>query len=509
MILDACKLMSYFADFNKNDVKPDSQWISNADAGFWASENIPFFDCPDKEIEEIYYFRWWTYRKHLKKTADGFVVTQFLPDVAWARKYNTINTSQHFSEGRWIHDPGYLDDYTFFWFRKGGDPKFYSFWPAYESYARYLVNLDHTLIVALLPDFISNFKAWAAEGPRGHGGRLLDNGLYWQIDSWDGMEFSIGGSGARPSINSYLYGDAAAIACIAELAGKSDTAGEFRQKAAKIKSGVQNLLWDQEAHFFKTRAYAKAKGDYGNDPLYPDDSLVDVREQIGFTPWYFNLPDAGYEAAWKQLMDPEGFYAPFGPTTAEIRHPGFTVAPGGCVWNGRSWPYATSITLAAMANLLNHYQQDFVDKNDYFTLLKIYARSHHLKRADGSVIPWIDEDLDPFTGEWMTRSYLRSLPEVSKADGGRERGKDYNHSSFCDLIITGLAGFRPRADDILEINPLIPDDWDYFCLDHLLYHGQLITVLFDRTGRHYGRGAGLQVFADGRPARAANLPDFL
>jgi len=26
--------------------------------------------------------------------------------------------------------------------------------------------------------------------------------------------------------------------------------------------------------------------------------------------------------------------------------------------------------------------------------------------------------------------------------GGVERGKDYNHSTFCDLIITGLVGLR-------------------------------------------------------------------
>ena len=37
----------------------------------------------------------------------------------------------------------------------------------------------------------------------------------------------------------------------------------------------------------------------------------------------------------------------------------------------------------------------------------------------------------------------------------------YNHSSFCDLVITGLVGLRPRADDLLEMNPLIPaGTWD-------------------------------------------------
>jgi len=54
---------------------------------------------------------------------------------------------------------------------------------------------------------------------------------------------------------------------------------------------------------------------------------------------------------------------------------------------------------------------------------------------------------------------------------GEERSRYYNHSAFNDLIITGLIGLRPRADDIVEINPLVPaGKWKWFCLDNLLYH---------------------------------------
>jgi Mannosylglycerate hydrolase MGH1-like glycoside hydrolase domain len=51
---------------------------------------------------------------------------------------------------------------------------------------------------------------------------------------------------------------------------------------------------------------------------------------FGYTPWYFNRPDAGYEQAWKQLMDPNGFYAPFGPATAEREHPAPVEIRTGC-----------------------------------------------------------------------------------------------------------------------------------------------------------------------------------
>ena len=78
-----------------------------------------------------------------------------------------------------------------------------------------------------------------------------------------------------------------------------------------------------------------------------------------------------------------------------------------------------------------------------------------------------------------------------------ERGKDYNHSGFCDLIISDLLGIKPRSDDIVEINPLIPDSWDWFCIDKLLYHGRELTLIWDKTGEKYHRGKGLMLFMDG------------
>jgi hypothetical protein len=65
------------------------------------------------------------------------------------------------------------------------------------------------------------------------------------------------------------------------------------------------------------------------------------------------------------------------------------------------------------------------------------------------------------------------------------------------------------------VNPLLPDDtWDYFCLDGVSYHGRTLTILYDKTGKRYGRGAGLRLFADGKEIGAretlgrltANLP---
>jgi hypothetical protein len=158
------------------------------------------------------------------------------------------------------------------------------------------------------------------------------------------------------------------------------------------------------------------------------------------------------------------------------------------------------VTLTALANVLADYPQQVVSKDDYLETLKTYAKSHRIKCDDGAQVPWIDENLNPFTGDWIARTRLKSWKNGTwdPGKGGVERGKDYNHSTYCDLIITGLAGLRPRADDIVEIHPLLPDHaWAWFCLDGVPYHGHLLTILYDKTGTRYGKGPGLRVFADG------------
>jgi hypothetical protein len=485
-VLDKEHFLHYIDRFNQLDDELYIQAVPNRDAWGFLKENIPFFECPDRDLEEIYYFRWWTYRKHIKETPEGHVITEFLPQVGWSGKFNTIScpAGHHFYEGRWLHSPEYLDQYATFWFRGGGEPRRYSFWAADALWARRLVTGDPAIVKELLPDLVQNWEEWEKA-------RRDENGLFWQIDDRDGMEVSIGGSGYRATINSYQYGDAVAISRIADLAGEDALAERFRSEAARIRNLVLNRLWDDDAGFFKVL------------PRDAGAKLVDVREEHGYTPWYFSLPEPEHSVAWKQIMDPEGFYAPFGPTTAERRHPGFSISYEGheCQWNGPSWPYATSVTLTAMANLLNHYSQDSVDRGDYFDLLRIYANSHRLKREDGVVVPWIDENLNPLTGDWISRTRLKSWKDGNwdPGKGGVERGKDYNHSTFCDLVISGLVGLRPRQDDIVEVNPLVPEGvWDYFALDYINYHGVRLSIVWDVSGARYGVGKGLRVFADGK-----------
>ncbi len=492
-ILKASSFKHYIDKFNAKDTEHAPGFIPNTEAWDFLSANIPLLDVPDEDIQRTYYFRWWTYRKHIKKTPEGYVITEFLPDVPWAGKYNTIScpASLHFYEGRWLRNRDYLNDYATFWFKRGGNPRLYSFWAADAIYNFYLVSHDKTSISQLFPELQANYMAWEKD-------HLDANGLFWQTDDRDGMEVSVCGSGYRPTINSYLFGDALAISKMATLLGKPAIATAYAQKAATLKQLMQTTLWDALAGFFKVKPRAPAAG------------LCDAKELLGYTPWYFNLPDETYSKAWRYLNDTAYFKAPFGPTSAERNHPGFKISYQGheCQWNGPSWPYATSITLTAMANLLNNYQQDIIKKANYYELLKTYSVSQQLKTDMGHAVPWIDENLNPFTGDWISRTRLKTWENGtwSTGKGGVERGKDYNHSTYCDLVISGLIGLRPDKGDRLVINPLVPDEkWDYFCLDNVLYHGKNITILYDRSGKRYKKGRGLIVFVNGQKKAASKV----
>ncbi len=465
----------YITRFNSMEDENVTNTVSNADSWNWLQKEIPWFECPDREVEEMYYFRWWSFRKHLERTPDGFVFSEFLTKPAPV----SSALGHQIAEGRWLHDQNYLDDYVRYWFRDAASRQRlhkYSQWLAYALWQRYLVTGDKKFVVSLLGDLTRDYAQWEQD-------HLTTNGLFWQYDVRDAMEESISGSRTnkklRPTINSYMFGNALAIANLARLAGKPRVAAEFSAKAEKLKSLVQSDLWNSEANFFEVRR--------------DDGKLSNVREELGFIPWMFDLPDKdrGYETAWAQLADPDGFHAPYGITTAERRSPFFrTHGYGHCEWDGAVWPFATSQTLDALANVLRNYvpvtfssggkngDEDSQLQRDYYDAFLTYVESQH---ADGK--PYIGEYLDETTGQWIN------------GKGGRSRY--YNHSTFADLLITGVVGLVPRMDNTVEVWPLLPaGTWNWFCLDGVKYHGHWLTILWDQDGTHYGRGRGLTIFSD-------------
>lgn len=469
------KLQSYVSYFNAIDSEYAVNYINNANAFNWLSQNIPLFECPDTTLEKIYYYRWWALRKHLKQTPDGFVFTEFITNVNHAGKHNTVSSAlgHHINELRWLRDDKYLNDYINFWLYV--DPKTtkphlraFSSWLQYALYQRYLINHDKNFLEKNIAVLDADYKAWERE-------KGLPSGLFWQYDVRDAMEESISGGrkelNRRPTINSYMYGNALALSKMGELLGIDSLQSKYSSKAQTLRSLVHDSLWDAQENFFKVR--------------HPNGKLNDAKEELGFIPWYFNLPydQPQYAKQWNELTDTTGFCAPWGITTAERRHPEFrTHGSGhGCEWDGAVWPYATTQTLKGLSNLLTNYNNRAqMSPSVFYNELHKYAASH-IKRG----LPYLGEYQDERTGEWLK--------------GDNPRSSYYNHSSYADLIINDLIGLKGREDNVLELYPIIPDNkWDWFYLDKVPYQGKLISIRYDKNGTKYNQGKGLMIYADGK-----------
>lgn len=503
----------------------------------WATVNAPFLDVDNADLLDAFYFRIRNYRMHIESTPLGAVITEFIIDVPWAGKYNTIPCAagHHIAEGRWLHNRTILDDYSRFWFLpngSGGDPRKYTFWAATAIARRAAVTGDWGLPVSLLGALEDNVRGWKAD----HWNDELQ--LFWQSDGADGGEDSIGGSGLRPTINGALYAEYRALAEICSVSGNKTCALAWANEASALQQRAMELLWNDDVAFFTVFkagvtdgiAATPPEGDLRGSrralqcpPAWPNNESVTVRELIGYTPWYFKMvpgaaaewweDDTGdtaldgtsYSVAWGHLASQQGFFGRWGPTTAERAAPCYNYSQHHeCLWNAPSWPFATSRMLTAMGYLLNEYggADGVVNASDAFQWLKTYAVSHTQSHPINGTTPWIGEDIHPDEGYWLAREILYSWNSTM-----RNRGHNYNHSTFMDLILSLLAGLRPSANGTLRVNPLVPAGaLKYFAVDSVPVQGHIVTVLWDADGSRYGHGAGLAVWVDG--ANVAHRSDI-
>ena len=488
--LDAKLMRTHFDAFAATDEELYANAIDNAHAYEFLKDKVPLFECPDPDITRTYYFRWWTYRKHLRKAASGWVMSEFLPTVRWAGAENTISCAMghHLREGRWMRCGKFMDDYTRFMLDKGNvtGPRSYVCWPAWGTLERLKVSGDRDFAFSLLPKFVRRFEkckdGWTL-GRNFKAGQDPATGLFSMDCGHEGTECALSPGGARPMVNAAMWAEADAISRIAALAGDAELARRFCDEADIIANAVTSRLWHAEREFFTAVA--------------TDGSHNSVCELHGYAPFYFGMPlEMSFMSAWKPLMREDGFSAKWGLTFPERSTPGFKIDYKGheCKWNGPSWPYSTSVALTALYKTLQSDRREGMPvlMDGFARLLKQYAAAHVRKLEDGGLVPWIDENQNPFTGDWISRTIILQTPAMLKRFP-RERGKDYNHSTFCDLVISGLCGLVPHEDGRIDVKPLAPPGWDWWCLDGVRYHGADVTVLFDSDGTRYGRGKGLVV----------------
>lgn len=556
-------------EFNSYKDRPESDGPFNAGNNkAFLQENVPLFISSNEMITKVYNYRWWMISKHLKEYDDPsdskkyWVVTEFFGVKPWASLSGAITcpAGHQFYDVRWLRDPKFLSSYAeyfmlgsasrlnqrenanFLTYLSRPESHHFSSWMIDGIDAYLMIHPDAPWLHKMLPGLEKHQQVWdslfTVKDPHARTG-----GMYKILDLYDGMEFSlsavlglIASDGAyslytkenwrnyylgwgttdlaaksrqareyptafrkgypdyylvRPSVNSYMYANLRSLSDLYKLdekyAGvKERKSGLYASRAVKLRDKVLNTLWNEHDHFFNS--YSAGDNRFGKA-----DHEARVRESVGYTPWYFNMIPAGsyrkYGRAWEMFSSAKGFYNTAGMTTAERQHPYYNEQA--YAWNGRGWPFQNSVVYKGFANYLRNYKKDITsaDKELLYDYVEKLAKMHGNDQLN--------------IGEWY-------IPGDGKAFGGEQ---DYFHSTFPDVIIADLLGFKPSHENKFTIHPLLPEGkWDYFYLGNIRYHNHEIDIVWkkDWNPAMAGNQSRLCVWVDSRlVASGKSLSDEL
>lgn len=533
------KLEAQIDQFNnyQNRPKSDGPFNETNNKAFLVN-NVPLFLSSDTLIWRVFNYRWWMISKHLKEYHDPYdnqnywVVTEFFGVKPWASLSGAITcpAGHQFYDVRWLRDDKFLKSYADYFMagsasklnqRENGNFLTYMSRPESHHFSSWMINgvdaflkihPDKQWLHKRLPDFEKHQQVWdSLYTVKNTSAKTA--GMYKILDLYNGMEFSLSAvlglieskgpyslytddtwrnyylgwettdnaarsdqakqyphafrKGypdyymVRPSLNSYAYGNLKSLADLYQLdkanyasIKASSKAKQYDNQATELRQKVLNVLWNKDDQFFNSLSA-------GDNEFGARDYEARVRESVGYSPWYFKLiPHGDYEKygkAWEMFSSPKGFYNTKGMATAERQHPYYNEQA--YAWNGRGWPYENSVVYKGYANYLRDYKKTATPAEKQL----LYDYIQKLAAMHGSKTPNI--------GEWY-------IPSDGETFGGE---KDYFHSSFPDIIIEDLIGFKASHEDKFSIQPLLPENsWSYFYLGNIRYHDHDIDIIWKK-----------------------------
>ena len=419
------------------------------------TDEIPRFSCSDRQLEQLYYFRWFLLKF---STAGGNLGYYKYPVVMEGRAayqtYCCYSAPFMALDMNWAKDPqigfGHFanmihcqyEDGRFPWYSAPNTNRVplhhksasgNSFLPA-AAWEHYKIHGDQKRIEKVYDGFAKNINWWISDRDSNK------NGLFLIDDQLEtGMDDIFSNQVPYESVDatSYAYMNLTALAGMAKILGNQADAQKWENYAKKTKQAVLTKLWNKKNNFFSHR-----------DPRTGDFSTI--QSIAGFYPFFSRLADKEHLVCLNHLFNENEFWAKYPVPSISMDDPKFD--PQG-FWMGPSWPAATCHVVEGLA---------WAAKNLDSSLTKNAAELFQ-RAAKNYFTPKIDfhERYDPLTGKPLSKF------------------RDYMHSWWIDLIIKHVVGFTPRADAKLELKPL-PLGLDYFAMEGIPYHGHFVSVYWQR-----------------------------
>ena len=469
----------------------------------WFAENVPYFDCSDPAFKKMWYYRWWVVRFNMNEvnTPDlrgysfyegklgfdnviSFAVPVQLKELTYLRD-GAFALSQAQNSYRNTSSIGAVVD-------PPGSPywgEMYSQWIALALAEYHRVHpIEPSSLRALLPAIAGDIRAWSTEFDRD--GDQLPERIAPRLTGYDldilsfwyfhGLRFDRSARlqpMERADFASFVFANARGAAELARAAGDATLAGEMDRVADGIRAAVLDKLWDDDSGFFYPQRAA-------------DDARAPVRELHGFFPFAVGLaPDeARYTRALAKLIDPQEFWARFGPViTSQAHYREWTWEMDGLTRNIAPHPITMGARIALEA--AKHYDSGPIRAEHFMELMRRY---------NDLVYPGVH----PGDPHWRPNAHEYFSKWEEGRSSARPEASDISHdfhSAFNYLVVEGAVGLTPRSDQRIEIDPLARD-WDFFLLDRLRHRGRDLTILWDRPDgnlRYEGEAEGFSLYVDG------------
>lgn len=448
----------------------------------WFADYVPYFDASDPAFKKMWYYRWWVVRFNwnefdapdLRGTSfyEGklgfdnvisFAVPVQLKELAYLRD-GRFGVSQAANSYRNLSSIGAVVD-------PPGSPywgEMYSQWIAQALAEFHRVHpMETEELRRMLPAIAGDVRAWMKHFDQDGDGlpervapRLtgydLDILSFWyfhglRLDPYAKLEAL-----ERVDFASFVFANARGTAELARTVGDASLATEMEAVAETIRAAVLAQLWDPETGFFYPQ---RAR----------DDARIPIRELHGFFPFAMHLaPDEPeITRALARLIDPEEFWARFGPViTSQAHYREWTWEMDGLTRNIAPHP----ITMGARTTLeaAKHFPSGPIGAQHFMELMRRY---------NDLVYPGVHPS-DPY---WRPNAHEYFSKWEPGRGSPRPEASDISHdfhSAYNYLIVEGAAGLTPRSDEIIELRPLARD-WDYFLLDGVRYRGRDLTIVWD------------------------------
>ncbi|MBT1181462.1 Ig-like domain-containing protein [Bifidobacterium sp. CP2] len=500
----------------------------------WWVDNAPYVDTPEDNIDKTVVYRWWLSRFNMLDANMPGNTFQYPTSIEGVLGYNNqivLTSGMFMMDTKWFRNPEYSygtwlsagdtakkgKSGYYYYHDNPGDPANWN-----HSYTQYItragwdsykVHGGPSTVAEKLADqgaedvqglLNSKSEPDNNDNQNNNGNSLID-WSWWSMtgNDADAVSFSEPGRSGqrmdRADGSANMWANANAAAQAYKAAGDTANAEKMQKIADDIKQDVLDNLWDKSDNLIKHKWLS-------------DNAFAKYKEINNYYPYSEGLMPTGdenYNKALRLFADSDEF--PIFPFfTANQADKAALNFPGS---NNFSIINAQPLLQVYSAGIRNYdANTNGYITNEQFKKLLYWVAFAHYQGGDNNYPDqnefWNEDNnsVGDLNGDGKVNNQDKNLDAAQ--NGGKITYRSWIHHTQLGTtnwtMVEDVAGMVPREDSKIELNPIEIPGWNYFTVNNLSYHGQDVSIVWDKDGSHYGGPAGYSLYVGGKLAFTSN-----